>query len=213
MFRRGLAPLVSWTILLSAAPAQAQSGPAPQAQPAPPAHAESAAPAQSGWWSRFCADVHRGYHRNNAWPEPFFWGDREATMKPFGIQVANGWRRQNLLSDYHFNEANPQLNLAGESKLRYILTQMPPNRRTVFVQRGLTPDETAMRVELVQRAANRMSTGGYIADIVESDLPNDGWPADDVNAIAQRFQATRPDPRLKNASSGDGGGSGGSNGQ
>ena len=42
--------------------------------------------------------------------------------------VANGWRRQNLLSDYHFNEENPQLNLAGETKVHYILTQMPPNR-------------------------------------------------------------------------------------
>ena len=32
------------------------------------------------------------------------------------MQVANGWRRQNLLSDYHFNEDNPQLNLAGETE-------------------------------------------------------------------------------------------------
>jgi hypothetical protein len=185
MFRCSSAVFVVWTILLAAAPAKAQ------------------------WWSNFHDGCKRAYHRNNAWPEPFFWGDREAAMKPFGIQVANGWRRQNLLSDYHFNEHPGQLNLAGESKLRYILTQMPPSRRTVFVQRGLTPDVTAQRIELVQRASSQIIPGGFVADVVESDLPNDGWPADDVDAIARKFQATRPDPRLKDASDSEGG-SGGS---
>jgi hypothetical protein len=186
MFRCGPTLLVLWTILLSAAPADAQ------------------------WFSNFREEVRRGYRRNNAWPEPFIWADREATMKPFGIMVANGWRRQNMLSDYHFNEDNPQLNLAGETKLRYILTQMPPNRRTVFVQRGLSPDVTAMRIDLVQRAAGRMTPPGFVADVVETDLPNDGWPADDIDAIAKKWQATRPDPRLQKASNGDGsGGSGG----
>ncbi len=186
MFRYGRALLVLWTILLSASPADAQ------------------------WFSNFWSDVRRGYKRNNAWPEPFLRPDREATMLPFSLMVANGWRRQNLLSDYHFNEENPQLNLAGETKLRYILTQMPPNRRTVFVQRGLSPEVTDLRIDLVQRAASHMMPSGYMAEVVESDLPNDGWPADDVDAIAKKFQATRPDPRLKEASSGDGSGGSGS---
>ena len=33
-------------------------------------------------------------------------------------------------------------------------------------------------------------------DVVESDLPNDGWPADDIDAVARKFNGTRPDPRL-----------------
>jgi hypothetical protein len=187
MFRYGPALLILWTILVSASPVQAQ---------------------RSGdFWS----NMRRDYKRNQAWPEPFLRPDRDAVNLPFALMVANGWRRQNLLSDYHFDETTSQLNLAGEMKLRFILTQMPPNRRTVFVQRGLTPDVTSSRIELVQRVAVTMMAGGGMPDVVESDLPNDGWPADDIDAVNRKFRATRPDPRLKDASSG-GGSSGGSGG-
>ena len=71
---------------------------------------------------------------------------------------------------------------------------MPPNRRTIFVQRGLTPDVTALRIDVVQRAASRMVPAAMLADVVESDLPNDGWPADDVDAVAKQLErhASRP---------------------
>lgn len=183
MFRYGPALVVLWTILLSAAPAEGQ------------------------WFSNFCDNVRRGYHRNNAWPEPFLRSDREATMLPFSLMIGNGWRRQNLMADYHFNEDGTQLNLAGETKVRHILTQMPPNRRTLYVQQGLSPDETSRRIELVQRAASRMMPPGFVPEVVESDLANEGWPADDVDAISKKWQATRPDPRLKSPS--DSGGQGG----
>jgi hypothetical protein len=62
---------------------------------------------------------------------------------------------------------------------------------------------------MVQRAAGRMVPNGYAVDVVESDLPNDGWPADAVDAIAKRWDATRPDPRLSKASSGDANGGSG----
>ncbi|MGD9644112.1 MAG: hypothetical protein AB7U73_00480 [Pirellulales bacterium] len=150
------------------------------------------------FWDRFC----REYKRNQYWPEPFIWADRKATIAPFGQMVANGWRRQNLMSDYHFNDTDTQLNVAGEDKLRYILTQMPPSRRTIFVQRGLTPEETASRINLVHNAAIRIVPAGYVPDVQESDLPNDGWPADDTDAVARRFNATRPDPRLQSMQGG-----------
>ena len=187
MFRYGPALLIVGTLLVSASPAQAQ------------------------WFSNFWSGVHRDYHRNQAWPEPFLRPDREAVSQPFAVMVANGWRRQNLLSDYHFDEDKSVLNLAGEMKLRFILTQMPPNRRIVFVQRGLSPDVTATRIDLVQQAAVVMLPAGSLPEVVESDLPNDGWPADDIDAVARKFQSTRPDPRLKNASSNasSGGSSGG----
>jgi hypothetical protein len=186
MFRCGPALFVSWTVLISAAPVHAQ------------------------WFSNFRDEVHRGYIRNNAWPEPFIRADREAVMLPFALMTANGWRRQNLISDYHFNEDGTQINLAGETKLRHILTQLPPNRRTVYVQQGLTAGETAHRIELVQRAAGRMVPVGFVADVVETNLPNDGWPADDVDAIAKKYQNSRPEPRLKGSDDGGGGGQAGS---
>ena len=186
MFRCGSALIIAWTLLASAAPAHAQ-------------------------WYNFWSGWSRDYHRNQAWPEPFLMPDRVSVMQPLAMQVANGWRRQNLLSDYHFNEQTAQLNLAGETKLRFILTQMPPSRRTVFVQRGLSPEITALRMEKVQTLADRMISGGGIASVVESDLPNEGWPADEIDSITRGFAKTRPDPRIKSAgdsTAGTGGGSG-----
>jgi hypothetical protein len=188
MLRCGTAILFLWTIAISAAPAQAQ------------------------WFTNFWDGVHRDYQRNVAWPEPFIRPDRDGVNMPFAIMVANGWRRQNLISDYHFNDDNQKLNLAGETKLRFILTQMPPARRTVFVQRGLTSDVTSKRLDLVQQAAVNVMGDKSAPHVVESDLPNDGTPADDINAVARRFQSTRPDPRLSNASSGGGSGGGGGGG-
>lgn len=173
----------------------------------------SAAPADAQWFSDFCDGVKRGYKRNNVWPEPFIRPDREAVMMPFALMVGNGWRRQNMVLDYHFNEDGTQLNLSGETKLRHILTQNPPNRRTVYVQQGLSPEETARRLEIVQRAAGRLSPPGFFPEVVETDLANEGWPADDVDAITKKFQATRPDPRLNSQDNGNGNGGGGGSGK
>jgi hypothetical protein len=186
MLRWGRPLLFSWTILLIAAPAMAQGF--------------------HNFWDRYCIE----YKRNQYWPEPFIWADRKAAIAPFGQMVANGWRRQNLISDYHFNDADTQLNVAGEAKVRYILTQMMPSRRTIFVQRGLTPEQTANRVRLVYNTAMNMMPPGSMPDVQESDLPNDGWPADDVDAVARRFNATRPNPRLQNVQSGGSDPNGGS---
>jgi hypothetical protein len=170
----------------------------------------SAATAHGQWFEQFKANCKRDFRRNQMWPEPFLQPDRNAVMCPFAIQTANGWRRQNLLSDYHFDDATNQLNLAGESKLRYILTQMPPTRRTVFVQQGLAADVTQQRVQSVERMAERIVPPGMIANVVESNLPNDGWPAADIDAVTRKFIATTPDPRLPPGGiSGGGSGSGG----
>jgi len=157
-------------------------------------------------WDNFCRD----YHRNTQWPQPFIQPDRRAVELPFALQVANGWRRQNLMSDYHFSPDAPQLTLAGESKLRHILTEMPPNRRVVYVQRGDTAEVTAQRIDLVHRAAHRM---GLAADVTETDLPNEGWPADAIDSVARKWNASRPDPRLPDASGSSGSSNSGTSGK
>jgi hypothetical protein len=159
--------------------------------------------AEAQWMTTFSEGVCRGYHRNKAWPEPFLMPDRAAVNIPFAMMVANGWRRQNLLSDYHFNEDTQQLNQAGEMKLRYILTQQMPSRRTVFVQRGLTPDVTASRMAMVEREAARITPAGASGGVVESDLANDGWPADEIDTVSRRFIQTQPDPRLPDSPAAD----------
>ena len=167
----------------------------------------SASTAKAQWFDNFCESFKRDYRRNKMWPEPFLQADRQATVAPFAIQTANGWRRQNLMSDYHFRDGTNQLTLAGESKLRYILTQMPPARRTVFVQQGYTADVTQERLSAVEKAASKIVPPGMVAQVVESNLPNDGWPAEDIDAVTRKFNASRPDPRLP-ASSVSSGGSG-----
>jgi hypothetical protein len=186
MLRCGPIILVVWVVLASAGTARAQ------------------------WFETFKQNFKRDYHRNAMWPEPFLQPDRNATMAPFAIQTANGWRRQNLLSDYHFDDVTNQLTLAGETKLRYVLTQMPPTRRTVFVQQGLAANVTRSRMLAVERASSKIVPEGMVANVVESNLPNDGWPASDVDAVTRKFNATRPDPRLSPSSLSSGGsGSGG----
>jgi hypothetical protein len=186
MLRFGSAMLVVWMLVASAGSAKAQ------------------------WFETFKQNFKRDYHRNAMWPEPFLQPDRNAVMVPFAIQTANGWRRQNLLSDYHFDDVTNQLTLAGETKLRFILTQMPPSRRTVFVQQGLASDVTSARMHAVERASSRILPEGMVANVVESNLPNDGWPAADIDAVARKFNATRPDPRLSSGGISSGGsGSGG----
>ena len=54
MIARGSALLVAWTILMAAAPAQAQ------------------------WFTNFCDSMCRNYKRNKDWPEPFLMPDRES---------------------------------------------------------------------------------------------------------------------------------------
>jgi hypothetical protein len=196
MHRWASALFVALTVLACATPAKAQS-----------------CDECDSWFSRFCDNFKRDCKRNQYWPEPFLYADRKAVIAPFGQMVANGWRRQNLISDYHFREDSPQLTLAGEEKLRYILTQMPPSRRTVFVQQGLSSDITAARINSVHRAALHIVPAGVTPDVVETDLPNDGWPADDIDAVARRWSATRPDPRLESIQSSDGSDGGGETGQ
>lgn len=166
----------------------------------------TASTAKAQWFDKFCERFKRDYHRNKMWPEPFLQADREATMAPFAIQIANGWRRQNLMSDYHFQEPTNQLTRAGETKLRYILTQMPPNRRTVFVQQGLTTDVTQARMAAVEKAAAQMVPPGMVAQVVESNLPNDGWSAEDIDAVTRKFNSSRPDPRLPSGGASNAGG-------
>jgi len=172
----------------------------------------SAAPAQAQWYSNFWAGIKRDYHRNVAWPAPFVQPDRESVLEPFAIMTANGWRRENLLSAHHFTDDNTQLNQAGEARVRYILTQMPPNRRVIFVQRGHSPDVTEQRLAIVQRSGNRMVPRGTLVDVAESDVVDDGWPADDIDAVTRKFNSTRPDPRLRKASSNADSGAPGSGG-
>jgi hypothetical protein len=155
--------------------------------------------AQAVWIDQSVHYVRRGYHRNVDWPWPYICPDRVAVREPFCIMERNGWRRQNLLGPHHFNANSNQLTSAGELKVRWIMTQAPPERRGIFVERSLEPDITANRLATarayaaqVAQAANDTQT----PQVFEVNLISEGRPAAVVDATNVRFQESTPPPVL-----------------
>ena len=73
--------------------------------------------------------------------------------------INNGWRRQNLLGQHHFNPDTNQLTTAGELRVQWIMTQAPPDRRNIFIERTLDGDVNAKRLAVVRDYATRVSIG------------------------------------------------------
>lgn len=183
-----------------------------------------AVPARAQWLGGVVDHCKQVFRNNNNWPKPFVYEDRASVAQPFLIMTNRGWMRQNLLSDYHFDEDTAHLNLAGTLKVRAILREPNPERRTIFLQRATHPELTAERLAAVQREANRMLPPGSVARVEESNMEDPGWPAEDVDNVNVQFTASSPVPRLpgrsnssptgssssmggSNMSSGSGGGS------
>jgi hypothetical protein len=166
---------------------------------AAPAHAQwfSTSKCENSAWQRYWA----GWRSNNSWPVQWVGYDRAAVCTPLSIQAEKGWHRTNLLGSYHFDANTNQLNHAGENKIRFILTHQIPERRTIFVERSLSNEVTALRVDAAQQAAVAMLPAGELPAVAESNLVLEGWPAEDVEATLRGFSKSRPSPRLPAASS------------
>jgi hypothetical protein len=138
----------------------------------------------------------RDFQRVNCWPEPFVRADRVATRVPFAMMVACGWQQQNLLSSFHFEENGIDLNEAGQLKVRSILAETPPHHRTIYVERADTEARTAARLVSVGELAGRFAVNDEVPNVVVSNGTHAGWPAEQVDAIGRKFQASTPEPRL-----------------
>lgn len=132
-------------------------------------------------WHQFWAGVDRDFHRNNAWPHPFVQPDRMAVRSVLAVQANNGWRMQTMVADHHFDNQTQQLTKAGEAKVRWILTQAPVQRRTVFVKTGRTREDTSVRVDSIQQFAVQVLPEGQLPAVEETNLQPKGWPADRIN--------------------------------
>lgn len=156
-----------------------------------------ATPARADFLEDFIHSVIRDTKRNNCWPNPFVYPDRQATRVPFVLMVNNGWRRQNMLGDYHFEQDGSKLSESGRLKVHWILTEAPRHHRTIYVHRAGSPEETAARMAAVQQQAfTLVGTQGEPPAIVESSVSPAGWPAERVDSIGRKFLTTAPDPRL-----------------
>jgi hypothetical protein len=162
----------------------------------------------------FCFDffnsIARDVKRRQCWPEPFGGADRAAARMPFVTMVSNGWRRQNMLGDAHFDPSTGQLTEAGRIKLRWILINAPQQHRVVYVRVGMTDEETSNRFASVQQLVCQVAPANP-PPMLPTSLADDGRPAAEVGAITRKYLESTPIPRLAVPSSG-GGSSGGSGG-
>jgi hypothetical protein len=133
--------------------------------------------------------------RNQCWPKPFVCADREAVRAPFMIQVANGWERQNMLSEYHFEPGTGELTEAGRLKVQWILLDAPQQHRVVFVHRSVDRAETAARMQQVMQYACRVVPDAAPA-VLETSMPDYGTPAQRIDLIGRKYQSAIPEPKL-----------------
>jgi hypothetical protein len=116
------------------------------------------------------------------------------------VQINAGWERQNLLSDFHFLPGGCELTEAGRLRVKWILTEVPEAHRQVYVHRADTPQETAARMQAVQRQVEQ-SAYVHNVPIIESTRTDEGWAADRIDAVSKKA-STVPDPKLMGAAGG-----------
>jgi hypothetical protein len=157
----------------------------------------AAAPSAHAVWLDDTAHyIRRGYHRNEVWPWPFVCPDRVAVREPFCMMIDNGWRRQNLLGPHHFQPETNKLTVAGELRVRWIMTQAPPNRRSIFVERSLEPEITAERIAVARDYAAQVALEGQVPQVFDTHLQSEGRPASVVDGTNVRFYESLPPPML-----------------
>lgn len=134
---------------------------------------------------------------NLRWPRQYVHPARRGICQAFETMANNGWRRNNLLGKYHFvPEEQDQLSDAGKAKVEWILTQAPPQRRTIFVERTLDAQRNADRVQSVQDLAANANAPGGPADVQETNIRDEGHPAGSVDAVFTGFSANQLPPVL-----------------
>ncbi|MEX2316909.1 MAG: hypothetical protein WD669_07145 [Pirellulales bacterium] len=156
----------------------------------------TASSASAVWIDTTVHYVRSGYRQNALWPWPYVCPDRAAVREPFAIMVDNGWRRQNLLGPHHFDAAKGTLTTAGELKIHWIMTQAPPERRQIFVERSLDSAVTAQRIEAARQFAAQVVNDGRTPQVGDTHLVSEGRPAAAVDATYTRFNESLPPPVL-----------------
>ncbi|HUG70908.1 MAG TPA: hypothetical protein VMM76_24380 [Pirellulaceae bacterium] len=157
-------------------------------------------------WNEFWERVHLDWHRMNCWPEPFHHADRDLVRQPLMAMTDSGWRMENTLSDHLFDVEQHTLTQAGALKVRWIVTQAPPHRRTVYVLRGPTPDATLSRVDAVQTAITQLAPQGIRPEVLLTDVIPVGGSGDYFDAVDRALKDSIPPPRLPEAAGPTGGG-------
>jgi hypothetical protein len=158
--------------------------------------------------SSFFSGIAKDVKRRQCWPAPFNASDRVAARLPFALMVNNGWRRQNMLGEFHFEPGTGQLTEAGRLKVRWILTTGPEQHRLLYVHTADTDRETAARMTAVQQLASQISPMN-LPPITATSISDEGWSANQVDGISRKYLSSQPNPRLPPPTSSGGGASSG----
>jgi hypothetical protein len=148
------------------------------------------------WWQRWWAGVHLHRNRVNVWPEPFNLPDRETVRNPFRIMADNGWKLQNTFGDHLFSAETNELTYAGEMKLHWMLTQVPPHRRQVYVLEAKDQPATAARVASVYRHMAQISPGAAACSVQTTRIAPPAGDGSYLDNLDQTYQSSMPLPRL-----------------
>ena len=151
-----------------------------------------------GWlsWHTWAAT----HAANNRWPEQFLDHDRSAARAPFAVMIANGWRSQNTISTYHFNEETGELNDTGRLKVRAVLLETPVEWRTLYVLRADRTAVTAARMKSVQEYAQELAQEEPVPPVLITTVEPRGTRGDVSNGVNQRFMENAPAPVLPTTS-------------
>ena len=169
---------------------------APEPQCAAPGEAPAPAHGWSARWHAFWSEVELHRRRVNVWPDPFVLPDRELVRTPFRMMADNGWRLQTTLSDHLFTEDTNELTYAGQLKLHWIVTQIPPHRRRIYVQEGHTREETGTRVASVYKHLADICPQGIPCPVYVTQIAPRGADGAYLNDLDKAYKAGLPAPRL-----------------
>ena len=150
------------------------------------------APCQQQCQPPTAAQLYRaGFDANVHWPNIYIPPARRSVCATYDAMINNGWRRQNLLGDYHFNQDSHQLTDAGKLKVNWILSQAPQQRRSVFVQRGAEQVDTSARIAAVHDHAGSISPGVGSVVVNDTHIVAEGHSASSVDNVFQAYGAIR----------------------
>ncbi len=152
-------------------------------------------------WHDFWHRLHIGYYRNNAWPDPFNELDANDVVSPFQVMTYNGWKLHNTIGHEQFRDGDGALLAAGFKRVRWIATQAPPNRRSVYVLRGYTSEETEARVAAVQESLASFDVIGPKPTILITDVEPASSSGAWATKINREWLEQMAAPRLPSSSS------------
>jgi hypothetical protein len=189
MFKPSLLAIAPVTALLAASAASAQN------------YAGHCSQCQTTYGPGQSKAFEEVYYDNQMWPRQYVWPSRRAICQAYELTVANGWRRNNLLGKYDFSTEGPGLSEAGKIRIERILAYAPPQRRILYVERGVDAAQTAERIEAVQTLAANVNPNAGAVDVQETQIHDEGRPAAAVDAVFTGFGANQPAPVLPSSNS------------